>query len=93
MLSCLEIKEIAAGKIDISDELLLSHGIRLVLNPMAYEIKGLSFPCGSWYHIEINSRIPFNQQWAALLHELCHIAKNDFSRDEPVDILETENEY
>jgi hypothetical protein len=93
MLSCLEIKGIAEGTIDISDELLLAHGIRLVLNPMAYEIKGLSFPRGSWYHIEINSLIPLKQQWVALLHELCHIAKNDFTRDVPVNIIEAENDY
>lgn len=93
MLNCLEIKEIQNGMIDISDELLLSHGIRLVLSPMAYEIKGLSFPCGSWYHITINTRIPFGQQRAAILHELCHISKNDFVRLESVKIIEEENEY
>jgi len=60
---------------------------------MAYEIKGLSFPRGSWYHITVNTRIPFGQQWAAILHELCHIAKNDFYRDSPVEIIEAENEY
>lgn len=93
MLNCLEIKKIQDGTIDISYDLLLTNSIRLVLVPMSYEIKGIAHPCGAWYQVEINSTIPFEQQRAALLHELTHIAKNDFDRLDPVEIIEEENEY
>lgn len=40
-----------------------------------------------------NENIPADQQRSAILHELTHIAKNDFDRNDPVEILENENMY
>jgi hypothetical protein len=60
---------------------------------MSYEIKGLAISCGNMYQIEINERIPDDQKWQALLHELYHIANNDFDRIISVEDIEAENPY
>lgn len=93
MLNCLEIREIQNGTIDDASGWLSANGICIRYEPLSYEIKGFTLPYGSWYQIFINSIIPVDQQRAALLHELTHIAKNDFDRQESVEIIEKENEY
>lgn len=93
MLNTSRVREIADGTINIDEDYLRANGIAIRINPMSYEIKGLSFPCGSWYQIQINSEIPLDQQWDALLHELTHIAKNDFTRSDPVEVIEGENSF
>lgn len=93
MLNCLEIKEIQNGTIDDPDGWLSANGICICFQVLSYEIKGFTLPYGSWYQIIINSVVPPDQQRAALLHELVHIAKNDFYRIEPVEIIENENQF
>ena len=93
MLSCLEIKKIQNGSIEDPENYLVSCGIFISLVPLAYEIKGFTFLVDADYQILINSKIPQNQQIMAALHELLHIAKNDFDREEPVEIIESENKY
>ena len=93
MLNYSEIKEIEAGTIEYDDDFLMANGIRLVLVPMPYEIKGRAIPCGNWYQVEINSRIPDDQKWSAFLHELWHIAGNDFDSEDNLDSIELNNPY
>ena len=93
MLNCLEIKEIQNGMIDDTAGWLSANGICICFKSFSYEIKGFTLPYGSWYQIFINEDVPVDQQQSALLHELTHIAKNDFDRIDPVKIIEDENEY
>jgi len=66
---------------ELSDDDLLASNIRLVTVPLSYEIKGLTTVVGSWYKIAVNSKIPLNQQWSALIHELIHIYLGHISDD------------
>lgn len=93
MLNCLEIREIQNGTIEDPAGWLSANGICICFEPLAYEIKGFTLPYGHWYQILINTNIPADQQRTALLHELTHIAKNDFDRSVPVETIEEENEY
>lgn len=93
MLNCLEINGIQNGTIEDPAGWLSANGICICFQCLSYEIKGFTLPYGSWYQIFINSVIPLDQQRSALLHELTHIAKNDFTRDEPVEIIENENQF
>ena len=93
MLNCLEIKEIQNGMIDDPNGWLSANGICICFQALSYEIKGFTLPYGSWYQIVINSIVPPDQQRIALLHELAHIAKNDFDRSDPVDVIEQQNPF
>ena len=66
---------------DLCDDDLLSMNIRLIAIPLSYEIKGLTTAVGGWYQIAINARIPLDQQWNSLVHELAHIYLGHVSDD------------
>lgn len=93
MLNISRLRDIENRITSISDDDFLVDDIRIVKTSMPYEIKGLAIRIGSWYQIEINDQIPDNQQYDALMHELHHIAHNDFDRCEPVEDIEAENPY
>lgn len=80
-------------KNELTDEYLIANGISLVVKPLPYEIKGITVPIGTWYQITINSRIPQNQQYQALLHELYHIHKCDCFSEERIELLEQNNPF
>lgn len=93
MQNSLNQKNLAELMNDITDEYLLSRSVRVVYGELPRHIDAISFTWGSWYQIIIRENIPKDQQRTALLHELTHIAKNDFDREDPVEIIEQENEY
>lgn len=84
---------IKALRNELTDEYLLANSIRLVVSPLPYEIKGITVPIGTWYQITINSLIPQNQQYQALLHELYHIHKCDCFSEEKISFIEQRNPF
>lgn len=93
MRNSLNQKNLSELMSEITDEYLLAQSMRVTYGDLPKHIDALSFSWGSWYQIVIKKEISPNRQRAALAHEIEHILKNDFDREDSVEIIENENEY
>lgn len=76
-----------------TDEMLIDNGIIPKIENMPPKLHGYTQPIDDIYLLWINTSISNERKWNVLQHELSHIANNDFDRNDPVEIIEEENEY
>ena len=57
---------------------------------LPYDINGITVEdADGFYNVYINTRISYYEQQKAVVHELTHIARDDFYSDKKLEIVET----
>ena len=61
------------------------------LLPLPLHVRAFTVPDAQGdYNVYVNSRLTFAQRRKSLSHELCHIRRGDFSREDAAAVIERE---
>lgn len=74
----------------MTPEYLLKLNLHVVIQPLGSGINGDSVRVGDRNLVMISDTLSETARWKAFLHELVHIRRDDFNRDEAIEIIEND---